>query len=95
MLAGVGLEHADSTALFNEAFNLLDEAIDVERKRWSRIGIHAFASLFRGVSEYVRLGGILNRQQLDKLRDAAREAGVRFGSDSDIRAALANITLLL
>jgi hypothetical protein len=95
LLTRVNSEGAGASDLFNEAFNLLTEATEMERNKWSRISIHSFVLLFRGTAKFVVLGGRLSRPQLEKLRTAAGEATLRFSSDVDIRRGLADINVLL
>jgi SIR2-like domain len=95
LLARAALIGADGHESFSEAFTLLEEAIEIERRRWSRISIHPYATLFRGTVDFLRVGGRLSRTQLDKLRSAAREATARFGGDSDIRQSISTLGLIL
>lgn len=54
--------------LFSEAWSLINTSIDIE-SRWQNIKATAFIVGFRGVLEYVKLGGLLTGEQADRLRD--------------------------
>jgi hypothetical protein len=95
LLARAAIAGPDSAEVFSEAFNLLEEAIEIERQRWSRISIHPYAALFRGAYDYIRVGGRLSRAQNERLRVAAREAAGRFGADADMKHAIASLSIIL
>lgn len=95
LLARAALSGPEGTDFFSEAFSMLEEAIEIERQRWSRISIHPYAALFRGVADFIRVGGRLSRPQMDRVRAAAQEAAGRYGADADIRQAIASLSLIL
>jgi len=61
-------EVGDFEYLFREAFSLMRESIDIE-SRWDTMRGTAFVVCFNGVLSYVNLGGLLDGDQAEQLRD--------------------------
>ena len=83
LLAQVGQVGYSSASIYEEAFNRLAQAIEIE-KNLSRVSIQPFITLFRGSISYTRLRNTLTEAQLGELRDFARRAGQVFRKDSEL-----------
>lgn len=69
--------------VFSEAFDRLDDAIGLEQA-WLRSNAQPYASLFRGVRDYLSQGYKLTRKQVEKLNDHADYASRVFARDADL-----------
>jgi hypothetical protein len=53
---------------FDEAWGLISQSIEIEAN-WTNISATAFVVCFSGVIRYVNFGGLLNGDQIERLRD--------------------------
>ena len=79
---------------FNEAFEKLVSAIQVEERR-SRISVHPYATLFSGAVRYLELGESLSPAQHAALRAHAADARQYFGRDPILRVSLSRLDAML
>lgn len=94
LLAQMSAPGISRTAAFEEAFLRLTEAIRIE-KSLSRVTLHPFVTLFRGVRDFINGGGILTGRQADELRNLTYEAKNRIGRDREVQEVIAAILPLL
>ena len=87
LLAQMNGTRSSLSAVFDEAFSALREAIELQRS-WLRPSEHPFVSLFRGVREYTQMGGTISTHQLAVLREIRGEAIESFRGDGDVQNAL-------
>lgn len=80
--------------LFDEAFNLLNEAIDMESQN-SRITVHPFSALISGTARYVEQGGQLSQAQHERISRHLSEARQRFRGDPGVIAAVTRLDSVL
>ena len=84
LLAQMADDKLSATANFNEAFAVLEQAVDLE-KQWIKPSIHPFVSLFRGARRYAEIGGKLGVSQTAVLRDMLQRAENKFRGDRVIQ----------
>ena len=75
------------TALFDEAFSVLNEAIELQRY-WIRPAGHPFVTLFRGTTDFIEAGGRLSSKRTSVLRELHRYARVQFRGDMEVEESL-------
>ena len=80
--------------LFNEAFSVLSEAINMEAQYW-RITVHPFSIMFNGVARYLELGGVLTKDQRIRITNYVQDATYRFRGDSLIENLVQRLDLYL
>jgi hypothetical protein len=69
---------------FDEAFDILNEAIVLEGKR-NRIAIHPYMTLYKGVSDYLRASGSLYARQLSALSSHLDASETLFSQDKQLQ----------
>ena len=84
LLVQMAEDKLSAASNFNEAFAVLEKAIDLE-KRWIKPSIHPFVSLFRGTRKYAEIGGRLGVNQKAMLRDLLHRAENKFQGDKAIQ----------
>ena len=62
-------KQGDRDTIFAEGWNLIYSAIQIE-KGWDRVKATAFIVAFRGVIQYISLGGQLTGSQAEEVREA-------------------------
>ena len=80
----------DSGTIFEEAFSVLTEAIELQRN-WLRPAGHPFVTLFRGTSDYIETGGAVSSRHYSVLRTLWSDAELRFQGDRDVEESLFRI----
>lgn len=84
----------DKDAVFGEAWSMITQSIDIE-KRWDRIRSTAFIVCFRGVKNYVNVGGMLTGIQADELRDIISKTHTRKLKDKKMQELREEALLLI
>jgi hypothetical protein len=75
---------------FNEAFDVLYEAIKIEG-RITRISIHPYVAMFGGCEYFFKNYGKIDAGRGDKLKKLAENAETHFRYDSSLLIKLSNL----
>lgn len=84
LIARMAVEGASSVSIYEEAFQNLVRAIELERS-WARMAVQPFVTLFRGTRAYLDSGKNLSETQVATLRALVEEARRTFPRDPEIK----------
>jgi hypothetical protein len=90
LMAQLDQEGVSRTATYEEAFDRLSNAIELERA-WSPPTVHPFITLFAGSRHFLACGGKLKVKQLEDLRSFVHEARRSFSRDPDIASSISEL----
>ena len=85
---------AEGESTFAEAFNVLSQAISMERGN-ARVTVRPFSTLLTGTSRFLENGGNLTLEQHDAIRNYADDARYRYGGDVGIEGAIKKLDSLM
>jgi hypothetical protein len=89
------VESGARDSLFNEAYDLLVNALAEETTRTRKVGPHAFIGLFHAASKVTELGGQLSSRQKQAVDVWMSDAKHRFSRDPKVQAAITRLESLL
>jgi hypothetical protein len=78
----------------DEAVKALIDAIKIERDK-SRVTVHPFMILFKGLSDAIEAGAVLSNDQRSTLRSQLDSAALEFGRDRDLMAEATRLKRLM
>ncbi len=84
LMTQMDVEGYSITYSYNEAFNCLCDAIDLEAS-WSRIAVQPYVSLLRGTIKFLECNGQLSISQRDKMSTLTNRAADRFSRDNEVQ----------
>ena len=84
LLAQMTVDGFQLTPTYGEAFEKLDAAIRLEKRR-ARVAVHPFITLFRGSKNFLDHGGKLSSGQYDSLRILMADASQQFPRDMEVQ----------
>lgn len=84
LLAQLGQPGMSNSAVFEEAERALTRAIELEHAR-GRASVHAYATLFKGVLDYIQLGEALDDDQYRTIQDLTAASRRHFPRDKELR----------
>lgn len=82
------------TATYGEAFEKLGTAIELEKK-WARMAVQPFVTLFRGSRQFLEHGGTLSGNQAEALRKLIKEANQKFPRDLEVKEVVVALQMYL
>ena len=84
LLVQMNVDGYSLTSTYAEAFEYLCVAIRLEKK-WARMAVQPFITLFRGSSYFLENGGTLSNSQISSLRNLITEANQKFPRDIEVQ----------
>lgn len=92
--SGESATQEERARLFDEAFSILNQAIEMEAQN-ARVTIHPFSALLTGTAKYLEQGGRLSLTQHDKIAKHVAEVRYRFKADPGTAAAVSRCDAVL
>lgn len=94
LLAQMVVDGFSLTATYGEAFEKLGTAIELEKK-WARMAVQPFVTLFRGSRQFLEHGGTLSGNQAEALRKLIKEANQKFPRDLEVKEVVVALQMYL
>lgn len=94
LLAQIGQIGMANAAIYSEAHKVLVQAVRIETAR-SRVSVHAYITLFRGLLAYAGVGGHPTDMERLEIEDLVKAASKYFPRDSELKEVSEQVSQLI